>query len=241
MTSEPVARHSRNITIFILILFFYLACSYSSVYKNYLSITVNSWEIAVCYWLVIGLWLRKWRFLATQLFALIAFAAILTVLQRVTFPITYEMMRETVSASSLPVFIVLFVVGPAIFFSFNFDPYGLIKELPRIVNASWTAHLLLMLSAGEMFQARFAEVSENLMVRGVDLKSRFRRVLSIPTFLPPLLMALIQEAAYRQSYVAMLGCPLNRFPVQTTKTRLSLSQQLALTTFAVLLITRVLI
>ena len=241
MTSETRLRHSRNLTILILILLFFVACGYSRFLPRYLNLSVNSWEIAICYWLILGVALRNWRFLVTQLFSLFAFAAVLTVLQENTFTLTYRMLLETTGRLSPPVFIILFVVGPAIFFSFNFDPYGLVKELPQVANVRATAHLLLMLSAGEMFRARFAEVSENLTVRGVDLKKSGRRILSAPTFLPPLLMALIQEAAYRHSYALMLGCPAGRFPVQRSQTQVSLGQKIALAAVVVLLFARVFI
>ncbi|MEP7273011.1 MAG: hypothetical protein ABI882_16040 [Acidobacteriota bacterium] len=236
MTSETPERHSRNLTILILILFFYVVCAYAPAFAGLTSIRINSWEVAIGYWVLIGLALRNWGFLATQTFSLLAFGVVLTILQKVTFAISYEMVRETTGSLSLPVVILLFVVGPGIFFSFNFDPYGLVRELPRIANVRATAHLLLMLSAGEMFQARFSEVSENLMVRGVNVASRARRLLSVPTFLPPLLMALIQEAAYRHSYTAMLGCPPDRFPKQRARTRVSLPQKLALVVAIVLLL-----
>jgi len=234
-------RHSRNLTILILILLFFAACAYSKFLPKFLHLSVNSWEVAICYWFVLGVALRNWRFLATQLFSLFAFAAVLTVLQENTFTLTYRMLLETTGRLSLPVFIILFVVGPAIFFSFNFDPYGLVRELPRVANVRATAHLLLMLSAGEMFRARFAEVSENLTVRGVNLKKGGRRILSAPTFLPPLLMALIQEAAYRHSYALMLGCPPGRFPVQRSQTQVSPGQKLGLAAAVLLLVARVFI
>ncbi len=235
MTNEPPVRHSRNLTIFILILFFYVACAYSQLVARYASININPWEVAICYWVIVGLALRNWGFLATQIFSLIAFGVVLTILQRVSFALTYAMIIETTSSISLPVLIVFYVVGPGIFFSFNFDPYGLVKELPRVANVRVTAQLLLMLSAGEMFQARFAEVSENLVVRGINVKNRAGRILSVPTFLPPLLMALIQEAAYRHSYTSMLGCPPDKFPVNRARTRVTPGQKVGLA-FAVVLI-----
>ena len=241
MTSETPLRRSRNLTILILILFFYAACAYSPVIARYTTISVNSWEMAICYWLLVGVALRNWGFLATQLFSLVAFGVVLTILQKVSFAVTYPMIVETTGSLSLPVLIVLYVVGPGIFFSFNFDPYGLVKELPSVVNVRATAQLLLMLSAGEMFQARFAEVSENLVVRGVDVRNKARRILSVPTFLPPLLMALIQEAAYRHSYASMLGCPPDRFPVSRARTRVSSAQKMGLAAAVVLSATRFLI
>jgi len=239
--SETRLRHSRNLTILILILFFFAACAYSRILFKYVNLSLNAWEVAICYWVVLGVALRNWRFLFTQLFSLFAFAAVLTVLQENTFALTYPMLLETTGRLSPPVFIILFVVGPAIFFSFNFDPYGLVRELPQIANVRATAHLLLMLSAGEMFRARFAEVSQNLIVRGVDLKKRGRRILSAPTFLPPLLMALIQEAAYRHSYALMLGCPAGKFPVQSSQTRVSPGQKVGLAAAVLMLLGRVFI
>lgn len=241
MTSETPPRHSRNLTILILILFFYVTCAYAPALAKYTSLRLNAWETAFVYWMVVGLALRNWRFLATQLFSLVAFGVVLTILQKVTFGVTYAMLIETTSRHTLPVMIVLYVVGPGIFFSFNFDPYGLVKELPRVINTRATAQLLLMLSAGEMFQARFAEVSENLVVRGFNLRNRATRLLSVPTFLPPLLMALIQEAAYRHSYNSMLGCPPDRFPVSNVHTRMTNAQRIGLITAILLIGIRVLI
>jgi hypothetical protein len=175
VTSETSSRHSKNLTVLILILFFYLACAYSRVINDAVSIKLNQWELAFCYWLVVGLFIRNWRFLATQLFSLAAFGLVFTILQKVTFSVSYADIVATTSARTLPVVILLYVVGPGIFFSFNFDAYGLVKELPRIVNVRATAQVLLMLSAGEMFQARFSEVSENLIVRGVNVRNGGRR------------------------------------------------------------------
>ena len=241
MTSEVSSRHSKNLTVLIVILFFYLVCTYSRVINGSLSIKLNQWELAFCYWLAVGIVMRNWRFLATQLFSLAAFGLVFSILQKVTFSVNYADIVETTSARSLPVIILLYVVGPGIFFSFNFDPYGLVKELPRIVNVRATAQVLLMLSAGEMFQARFSEVSENLVVRGINVRNGGRRFLSVPTFLPPLLMALIQEAAYRHSYNAMLGCPPECFPVHDARTRISVAQWLSLAVAGVLVTVRLLI
>ena len=241
MTSEEPRRHSTNLTVLIVILFFYLTCADSGVINRHTGWHLNQWEIAFCYWLLVGLALRNWRFLATELFSLAAFGVVLTILQKVTFSIGYSDIFETTSARSLPVLILVYVVSPGIFFSFNFDPYGLVKELPRIVNMRATAQVLLMLSAGEMFQARFAEVTENLMVRGIDVRSGLRRFLNAAMFLPPLLMALIQEAAYRHTYNAMLGCPPERFPVHDAKTRISPWQRAGLLVALVLVAVRALI
>lgn len=241
MTSETQPRRSRNLTVLILILFLYVTCAYAPPIAKYTSLKLNAWETAFIYWMIVGLALRNWRFLATQLFSLVAFGVVLTILQRVTFGVTYPMILETTSRYTLPVMIVLYVVGPGIFFSFNFDPYGLVKELPRVINTRATAQLLLMLSAGEMFQARFAEVSENLVVRGFNLRKRVNRMLRVPTFLPPLLMALIQEAAYRHSYNSMLGCPPDRFPVSNVHTRTSTVQKVGLIAAILLIGIRLLI
>jgi hypothetical protein len=238
VTSENRPRYSKNLSVLIVILFFYIACSSSRLIGEFFSIRLNQWELAFCYWLVIGAAIRHWRFVATEIFSLAAFGAVFTILQKVTFAISYADIFETTSTRSLPVVILVFLVSPGIFFSFNFDPYGLVKELPRIVNGRATAHILLMLSAGEMFQARFAEVSENLFVRGIDVRSGARRLLSIPTFLPPLLMALIQEAAYRHSYNSMLGCPADRFPVSETRTSMSPLQIVSLVAAALLIAMR---
>jgi len=241
VTSETSSRHSKNLTVLIVILMFYLACTYSRVINDAVSINLNQWELALCYWLVVGLVIRNWRFLATQLFSLAAFGLVFTILQKVTFSVTYADIVANTGARSLPVVILLYIVGPGVFFSFNFDAYGLVKELPRIVNVRATAQVLLMLSAGEMFQARFSEVSENLIVRGINLRNGGRRFLSVPTFLPPLLMALIQEAAYRHSYNAMLGCPPERFPVHDARTRISKAQSVSLAVAGLLVIVRFLI
>jgi hypothetical protein len=241
VTSENPRRHSKNLTVLIVILFFYIACAYSRVINELLSIHLNQWELAFCFWLIVGAAMRYWRFLMTELFSLAAFGVVFTILQKVTFAISYADIHETTSARSLPVVVLVFLVSPGIFFSFNFDPYGLVKELPRIVNVRATAQLLLMLSAGEMFQSRFAEVSENLFVRGINVRSGVRRLMSVPTFLPPLLMALIQEAAYRHSYNEMLGCPADRFPVQSARTTVSLPQIASLIVALVLVVFRLLI
>jgi len=238
VTSETPRRHSKNLSVLIVILFFYIACVYARVINDLFSISLNQWELAFCYWLVVGLVLRSWRFLVTELFSLAAFGVVFTILQKVTFAISYSDISQTTSARALPVVILVYVVSPGIFFSFNFDPYGLVRELPRIVNVRATAQVLLMLSAGEMFQARFSEVSENLMVRGIDIRSGARRLLSIPTFLPPLLMALIQEAAYRHSYNAMLGCPADRFPLHSVRPSISKLQAMSLILALVLIVLR---
>ena len=228
MRSDSSRRHSGNLTVLIVIVFFYIACAYTSVINNLLSINLNQWEMAFCYWLVVGIIFRNVKFLATELLSLAAFGVVFTILQKVTFAISYSDIFQTTSARTLPVVILVYVVSPGIFFSFSFDPYGLVKELPRIVNVRATAQILLMLSAGEMFQARFSEVAENLAVRGINIRSGARRLLSIPTFLPPLLMALIQEAAYRHSYHAMLGCPPDRFPLHDSRTVVSRMQAASL-------------
>lgn len=239
MTSEPLTRHSHNLTVVILILFYYVVCVYAALLGRVSPLMPNSWEVGLIYWLLLGSALRNWRFLATQMFSMIAFGVVLTVLQTVRFALDYGMVRATTATYTLPVVIFLFVVCPGIFFSFNFDPYGLVRELPRIINRRATAHLLLMLSTGEMFRARLAEVSENLLVRGIDITSPGRRLLNIPTFLPPLMMALIQEAAYRHSYIRMLGCPEDRFPHQRTRTTISAAQKVALFLALLLLAARV--
>ena len=238
MTNETPRRYSKNLSVLIVILFFYLACGYARVINDAFSIDVNQWELAFCYWLIVGLVLRSWRFLATELYSLAAFGVVLTILQKVTFAISYADISQTTSARALPVMILVYVVSPGIFFSFNFDPYGLVRELPRIVNVRATAQVLLMLSAGEMFQARFSEVSENLMIRGINIRGGARRLLGIPTFLPPLLMALIQEAAYRHSYNAMLGCPADRFPTHSDRTAISKMQTVSLILALALIVVR---
>ena len=232
---------SRNVTIVILIVYFYVTCAYVSLYAKHNLASPNFWHVALVYWLTISILLRNWRFLITQTLSLLAFASIWSILKNNTFAISLGMVNETtviknpVTMSMLPIIIVLFVIGPAIFFSLTFDPYALAKDLARVANIRATSYLLLILSAGEMFRERFSEVSENLIVRGVNVQDRIVRISRFAIFFPPLIRALVQEAVYRQSYAFMLGCEPGRFPARRFERRASLLQVIGLA-FGILLI-----
>jgi hypothetical protein len=228
---------SRNITVALIILAYYAVESYVPVFESCCLPRLQYWHVALIYWLLLGLLVRARRFVLTELISLSAFGVVVgTLLYGST---SWQAATGALSHPGIPLFMLLFVILPVMFFGLTFDPFGLVKDLPAVTNVRAPAYLLLLLSSGEMFKARSAEILEHLLVRGLDLKQPRWRIRYAHIYFPPLLLASIQEAAYRYSYTSMLGCPADRFPLTKRRQRISARQKAVLVSISLLVILRI--
>ena len=196
------------------------------------------WLFVPAYWICIGLLYMRVRPMIAQVALYITFITLVTFIRLTT--ITRSGLYETMTAPAVPLLMFAFVVLPTFYFAFTFDAFELVKDIGAVCHVRMPAYLLLVVSIGAMFRARLREVEEYLCARGIDTERRRDRLLHLAVIMPPLVIALIQEAAYRQTYALMLGCSDAQLPQSAKGQRASVIQKCLFTILCVVALGRVL-
>lgn len=226
-----MAKGSINFTVSLVILSYFVVQAYAGLVPS-----LARWQFALIFWFVVAVLMRNFRFLFAHCAALVAFGFVISILHYNSLSVANGLLA--LGHPSTPLYMILFVIFPMVFFNLTFDAYSLMKDLPAIASVRVPAYILLILSSGEMFNARFDEIREHLAVRGIDVSGGFARIRHAVTYLPPLLLALIQEAVYRYSYIGMVGCPTDRFPIRKKEPRISRAQKISFAGLLALLVLR---
>jgi hypothetical protein len=197
------------------------------------------WSLSLVFWFAMGLLFGRPRPFITQTVTVLAYGFVMAATTYHQF--TWVARQESLQPLTRALAMILFVILPAMFFISSADPYRLVYGLPPLAGGRVGSYLVLILSISEMFKTRFNEVAEHLLARGIDIRSRFQGVVYVHRYFGPVLLSVIQEAAYRQLYLNSLGCEFDMFPrIRARSLRISSLQQLALIGVLVLLIVRLL-
>ena len=212
---------SINITLSISILYYYSLLLLAPLFYH-LTLYAAVPTLAIIFWLHISLFINCIHFRTfiaqTIIMTLLTLVLILTARKKVTFNNLILLLVH--HPASRPMALVIWVVLPAIFFSSNYDPFLLVKDL-AMFKIPTTGYLLVIFTFGETFKRRFLEISEVLTVRGINLSNSRERITNINRFLPQLLRGMIEQAGYRGDYSSMLGCPPGRLPSIHSKNTIS--------------------
>ncbi len=222
-----------NTTLLLLALIGIIAGTYAPPVCRATGVSVSPMMATLLYYLVLTLFLRRYRFLLAMAFSFVFLVFFLSF--RFYGSVSVPALARTADLSTLAIYMFAYVLVPFSLLAVSVDFYSAVNYMPRYLGRGIVLPVLIK---RELIRERYNTIMDALYARGAGI-SGVRRVLKLHLWLLPLLRTTIMEGVETYEYNAMLDADVRRFEPRGGRVSLTTVDRLCLAIAVFLLIFRI--